>query len=154
MVRQEIETAFWAGDLDYLVCTSTLLQGVNLPAKNRFVLNPTKGQNAPMDSADFWNLAGRAGRLRQEFQGNIFLIDYEFWPRKVLNGPKDITITSAIESALRVRRDELMDTIQTNEKRLRKRQIDLDTAFVRLFSDMKDGVLPRTLTRSGVGGRA
>jgi Helicase conserved C-terminal domain len=154
IVRQEIENAFWAGDLDYLVCTSTLLQGVNLPAKNLFVLNPTKGQNTPIEPADFWNLAGRAGRLRQEFQGNIFLIDYEFWPKKVLSGPKDTTIIPAIESTVKARWNELMDTIQTDERRLRKRQIDLDTAFVRLFSDMKDGVLARTLTRSGIGGRA
>lgn len=154
IVRQEIESAFWAGELDYLVCTSTLLQGVNLPAKNLFMLSPTKGQNTPLGSVDFWNLAGRAGRLRQEFQGNIFLIDYDSWPKKALSGPKDSTITPAIEAAVKTRWDDLIDTIQTDERRLRKRQIDLDAAFVRLFSDMKEGVLTRTLKRAGVDGKA
>src|SRR4030095_7169206 len=68
-LRQEIEFAFSANELKYLVCTSTLLQGVNLPAKNIFMLKPTRGQGKPLESADFWNLAGRAGRLRREFQG-------------------------------------------------------------------------------------
>jgi replicative superfamily II helicase len=73
IVRQQVEAAFSVGDLDYLVCTSTLLQGVNLPAKNIFMLKPTKGQGTALNSTDFWNLSGRAGRLRKEFQGNIFL---------------------------------------------------------------------------------
>ncbi len=152
LARQEIESAFTAGTLDYLVSTSTLLQGVNLPAKNIFMLNPTKGQNRPLESTDFWNLSGRAGRLRREFQGNIFLIDYEHWPKRPLSGPKDANIIPAIETAIKLRHRDLIDTIQSDErKQPRKQQVDLDTAFVRLFVDLKQGVLPRTLQRTGIG---
>jgi hypothetical protein len=152
IARQEIESAFANGSLDYLVSTSTLLQGVNLPAKNIFMLNPTKGQNRPLESADFWNLSGRAGRLRHEFQGNIFLIDYQHWPKRPLSGPKDAHIIPAIETAIKLRQRDLIDTIQSDErKQLRKQQVDLDTAFVRLFIDLKQGVLSRTLQRAGIG---
>lgn len=152
-VRHEVEWAFSRGTLDYLVCTSTLLQGVNLPAKNIFMSNPTKGNNIPLESPDFWNLSGRAGRLRQEFQGNIFLVDYLSWRKKPLGGPKDTKITSAIEATLKARQGELVSTILTEDRtQRRKRQIDLDATFVRLFTDFREGTLTRTLQRSGIQG--
>ena len=64
LVRHAVEAAFEDGTLDFIVCTSTLLQGVNLPARNIFMRNPEKGEK-PMDAVDFWNLAGRAGPPRQ-----------------------------------------------------------------------------------------
>ncbi|MFW8642331.1 helicase-related protein [Rhizobium beringeri] len=87
-LRRAIEAAVSSGEIDYLVCTSTLLQGVNLPAKNIFMFAPEKGRTRALESTDFWNLAGRAGRLKREFQGNIFLIDYDKWKKKPLDGPK------------------------------------------------------------------
>lgn len=75
LLRVEIERLFREGTLKYLVCTSTLLEGVNLPCKNLFVRGPRRGQGNPMSPADFWNLAGRAGRWGMEFQGNIICVD-------------------------------------------------------------------------------
>jgi hypothetical protein len=75
LVRTEIERLFRNGTLKYLVCTSTLLEGVNLPCRNLFARNPKKGNGNPMTAADFWNLAGRAGRWGKEFQGNIVCVD-------------------------------------------------------------------------------
>jgi DEAD/DEAH box helicase/Helicase conserved C-terminal domain len=83
LVRSEIERLFRDGKLRYLVCTSTLLEGVNLPCRNLFARNPKKGNGKPMSAADFWNLAGRAGRWGKEFQGNIVCVDAnrpERWP--------------------------------------------------------------------------
>jgi hypothetical protein len=83
LVRTEIERLFRNGTLTYLVCTSTLLEGVNLPCRNLFARNPKKGNGNPMSAADFWNLAGRAGRWGKEFQGNIVCVDAsrpERWP--------------------------------------------------------------------------
>jgi hypothetical protein len=82
-VRAEIERLFGSGKIKFLVCTSTLLEGVNLPCKTIFVRNPQKGRGNPMSEADFWNLAGRAGRWGKEFQGNIVCIDTndpKLWP--------------------------------------------------------------------------
>ena len=49
----------------YLVCTSTLLEGVNLPAKSIIIRKPTRGQGNPLNQNDFWNLAGRDVYKRQ-----------------------------------------------------------------------------------------
>lgn len=75
IVRTEIERCFNNGHIKYLICTSTLIEGVNLPCRNIFIRGPNKGRRNPMNEADFWNLAGRAGRWGREFQGNIVCID-------------------------------------------------------------------------------
>jgi hypothetical protein len=83
IVRAQIEKLFRLGVIRYLVCTSTLLEGVNLPCRNLFARGPKKGNKRPMSPADFWNLAGRAGRWGKEFQGNIVCIDTtkeSLWP--------------------------------------------------------------------------
>ena len=83
LVRTEVEKLFRDGLLSYLVCTSTLLEGVNLPCQTLFVLGPERGRGNKMTAADFWNLAGRAGRWGQEFAGNIVCIDTakeDKWP--------------------------------------------------------------------------
>lgn len=75
IIRSEVERLFGEGKLLYLVCTSTLLEGVNLPCRTIFMRNPKKGRGNPLSEPDFWNLAGRAGRWGKEFQGNVVCID-------------------------------------------------------------------------------
>lgn len=72
-IRGQVESLFVNGDLDYIFCTSTLLEGVNLPAKNIFILNNAIGLSK-FSHIDFWNLAGRAGRLSKEMSGNIICV--------------------------------------------------------------------------------
>lgn len=79
IVRTRIEHLASLGKLQYICCTSTLLQGVNLPAKHILIDRPRKGQTKPMGRADFLNLAGRAGRLLKEFQGNVWCLRPESW---------------------------------------------------------------------------
>lgn len=79
LIRQEIERLFSEGKIKYLVCTATLLEGVNLPAKSIFIRKPTRGRNNPLNQNDFWNLAGRAGRWGKEFSGNIVCIEPTDW---------------------------------------------------------------------------
>lgn len=75
ILKSEIENLFRSGRIRYLVCTSTLIEGVNTACRNIFVRGPQKGRGRPMTEMDFWNLAGRAGRWGKEFEGNIFCID-------------------------------------------------------------------------------
>lgn len=72
-LRKQIEELFKRGKIKYLFTTSTLLQGVNLPAKNLFILSDKIGL-ANLNELDFRNLAGRAGRLARELYGNLFVI--------------------------------------------------------------------------------
>lgn len=102
VVRAEIERLFKAGLIKYLVCTSTLLEGVNLPCRNIFVRGPEKGKNSPMTPGDFWNLAGRAGRWGQEFQGNIICVDTDregVWQEVPISRRKQV-ISRAIDPVL------------------------------------------------------
>jgi superfamily II DNA or RNA helicase len=39
LIREKVERLFEKGFIDYLFSTSTLLEGVNLPAKNIFILS-------------------------------------------------------------------------------------------------------------------
>jgi superfamily II RNA helicase len=75
LIRTEIERLFRANKIKYLICTSTLIEGVNMPCQSIFVRGPQKGRGIPMTASDFWNLAGRAGRWGKEFQGNVVCVD-------------------------------------------------------------------------------
>jgi hypothetical protein len=151
LVRKAIEDAFATGQLQFLVTTSTLLYGVNLPAQNLFLHNPQKGQNQPISSSDFWNLAGRAGRLGKEFTGNIFLIDYGDWLSDPLSGDKEQVVKPAIEEHIVDRLGELVDYINDPSRVPdREKQDELENTFVKLVRDKFDGKLDATLDRVGL----
>lgn len=75
LIRTEIEKLFSQGVVRYLICTSTLIEGVNMSCRSIFLRGPKKGRGNNMSADDFWNLAGRAGRWGREFQGNIVCVD-------------------------------------------------------------------------------
>ncbi|WP_154146203.1 DEAD/DEAH box helicase [Ewingella americana] len=75
IVKSEIERLFSLNKIKYLICTSTLVEGVNMSCKNIFIRGPKKGRGTLMNAEDFWNLAGRAGRWGKEFQGNVICVD-------------------------------------------------------------------------------
>jgi superfamily II DNA/RNA helicase len=86
LLRSEIERLFKSGKIRFLVCTSTLIEGVNLSCRMIVLRGPRKGKTQPMLAHDFWNLAGRAGRWGDEFQGTIVCIDphnESAWPNGV-----------------------------------------------------------------------
>jgi hypothetical protein len=145
-VRQAVEQAVADGDVDYLVCTTTLLQGVNLPAKNLFLCKPEKGDHQPLESVDFWNLAGRAGRLLKEFQGNIFLIDYPNWRKKPLEQPREAPVVPAIEDGILQRRRDLLRAIEHSGPE-REGGGPVDAVFNRLFNEHLNGALDDMLAR-------
>lgn len=122
----------------------------NLPAKNIFMCAPEKGRTRPLESTDFWNLSGRAGRLQREFQGSIFLIDYASWKKKPLDGPKDVVVAPAIEKSVKEHEAQLLTVITDKNVGKRSEGEVLETAFGRLFSDHKKGELAMTLGRLGI----
>lgn len=86
LIRMEVERLFRIGKIKFLACTSTLIEGVNLSCRTIVVRGPRKGKGNPMEPHDFWNLAGRAGRWGNEFQGNIICIEPSnktAWPTSV-----------------------------------------------------------------------
>lgn len=86
LIRLEVERLFRSGAIRFLVCTSTLIEGVNISCRTIVLRGPRKGKGHPMAPHDFWNLAGRAGRWGDEFQGNIVCIEprnKSVWPNGV-----------------------------------------------------------------------
>lgn len=57
-----------------LICTSTLLEGVNTTAKNIIITKPNRSYDKTFDAFDFYNLVGRTGRLYQHYLGYAYYI--------------------------------------------------------------------------------
>lgn len=72
-IRMRIEEVFSHGKINTLFCTSTLVEGVNLPADNLFITNFRNGRSK-MTAVDFRNLVGRVGRIKYNLYGNVFLV--------------------------------------------------------------------------------
>lgn len=72
-IRMRIEDLFREKKITTIFCTSTLVEGVNLPADNLYITNFRNGR-AKMTPVDFRNLIGRAGRIRFNLYGNVFLV--------------------------------------------------------------------------------
>jgi superfamily II DNA or RNA helicase len=112
VLREAIENAFRLGKLEYLACTTTLFQGVNLPARNVFIHTPTRGNKGEiLDEAALWNFAGRAGRLGEETVGNVFLIDYDTWPVQKLDDRKPFPLAIAFKATLTEDFDGVIETL-------------------------------------------
>lgn len=72
-IRMRIEDLFREGDIKTVFCTSTLVEGINLPADNLFVTSYKNGLSN-MNPVDFRNLIGRVGRIKYNLYGNVFLV--------------------------------------------------------------------------------
>lgn len=137
-IRNEIENLFKSGDISFLVCTSTLVEGVNLPAKSIYIRGPKKGKNNPMSEIDFWNLAGRAGRQGKEFQGNIICLDATdetVWKNGTPFERKKYLIKGSIDSIVETKPQELINYISSkNETVSKDPQLDYSyTYFLSAF---------------------
>ena len=87
VIRTMIEDLAREGEVQFVVCTSTLAEGINLPAKNLFLTNPTqvtgRGEtNLRLENVKLDNITGRAGRMLEHFAGNVFLINHDDWKYK------------------------------------------------------------------------
>ncbi len=71
-IKYRIEKAFINGKIKVIFCTSTLLEGVNLPADNLIITSYKNGKDK-LTSVGFKNLIGRVGRLEYSMFGNVFL---------------------------------------------------------------------------------
>jgi replicative superfamily II helicase len=72
-IRMRIEDLFRRGLIKTMFCTSTLVEGVNLPADNLFITNYKSGRTK-MTPVDFKNLIGRVGRIEYNLYGNVYLV--------------------------------------------------------------------------------
>jgi len=71
-IAQKCVKLFNDGKIKYLICTSTLIEGVNTKAKN-VIIYDNKIARAKFDYFTFNNICGRSGRMFSHFIGNVFL---------------------------------------------------------------------------------
>lgn len=76
-VRALMEWLFEENELNFLVATTTIAQGVNFPITGIVMAShqyPSERGPTDMPPEDFWNIAGRAGRVGQESLGVVALV--------------------------------------------------------------------------------
>lgn len=112
-IREMIELLFQKKKIDNIFCTSTLLEGVNLPAKNIFILSNAIGLSK-FSNIDFWNLAGRAGRLAEDLSGNIICLRITDKKNRWDNPKNDLQIVK--EKSIK----EVTSVLMTNKKKFYK----------------------------------
>lgn len=106
---------FNSGALRYLVCTSTLIEGVNTSAQNVLVLDSVLNRH-PLDYFTFSNIRGRAGRMFRHFVGRVFLFGKSPEPTQTTI---DIPIVSQSTRASPAALLQLPDDELSNEARKR-----------------------------------
>jgi hypothetical protein len=75
-IAQFIVRAFNDKLLKFLVCTSTLIEGVNTVTKNVIIYqNKIGGVKRDIDYFTYSNIKGRAGRMFSHFDGHVFVFD-------------------------------------------------------------------------------
>jgi hypothetical protein len=127
--------AFRERRLRFLICTSSLIEGVNTPAKNVVVFDKKIG-NTNFDFFDFGNIRGRSGRMSVHHIGRVYLFHHK--PDEQLPDV-DIPALSQPDDApssmlLGLERDELTDTSRR-----------------RLDALLEESTLPEDVLRSNIG---
>ncbi len=80
-IRLAIEHAMRSAKIRFVVCTSTLAQGVNLPIRYLIVSGVRQNKDR-IKVRDFQNLAGRAGRAGMHTEGTILFSDPQIYDGK------------------------------------------------------------------------
>lgn len=73
-VRRLMEWLFEEAELKFLVATTTIAQGVNFPVTGVVMASHQYPWGEDMPPEDFWNIAGRAGRIGQANLGVVALV--------------------------------------------------------------------------------
>ncbi|WP_404334696.1 DEAD/DEAH box helicase [Sphingomonas sp. MMS12-HWE2-04] len=73
-IQQYMVRAFEERRIQFLVCTSTIIEGVNTVAEN-VVIFDRRLNNTTIDDFTFRNIAGRAGRMNRYFIGKVYVLE-------------------------------------------------------------------------------
>jgi POLQ-like helicase len=149
-IRLAVEHAMKDGDAKFIVCTSTLAQGVNLPIKYLIVTSVYQGSEE-IKVRDFHNLIGRAGRAGMHVEGTILFADPKIydgksnekdwwrWPQaqKLLNYENSEPVASSIQR--------LFDPFKSKNGKRAVAQIDL-VKLANWYVDDKAGLQDALVT--------
>lgn len=119
-IAQFMVKAFNEKSIHTLICTSTLIEGVNTNAKNVVITDHKAGQEK-YDYFTFNNIKGRSGRMLVHFVGRVFI--FQSPPKKelpiidipIISQPDDLSDTLVVQI-------EKADRVPNTEKRFREIQ--------------------------------
>ncbi len=158
-VRSYVKQLFETKKIVHLACTSTLLEGVNLPAKNLVVYSPYKGPRR-MDKLSFRNLVGRAGRLQMDYYGKIYCINVKEWdPKEEMFDDKLETIESSTITTLSKHAKDLIEFLSNSALKpkdvvasmatslLMKQIMDPHRDFLSRFQKLHEGITQEVIEK-------
>lgn len=113
MIRGEIEYLFQEKKIRTISCTSTLMEGVNLPADKVFLIQPKK-DTTPLTNFEFGNIIGRAGRIGESLVGMVVCVQdrEDSWAEEYYENEPQTEIEPAITKVLSRPLDEVIKAIQ------------------------------------------
>jgi len=117
VAREEIEELFDNEEIEAIASTSTLLQGVNLPAEKMYIFDPSKGDERVLSDHEFENLLGRVGRVGEKMYGTVYYIDREDeeWGDERIGKSTNKEVTSATKKAISENKSELMENVDIGD---------------------------------------
>ena len=121
--------------LNFLICTSTLIEGVNTKAKNVIVYDNEIAQKK-IDFFTFNNIKGRSGRMYEHFVGRVFLFNPPPQEQLPLVDIPIVTQDSEVPDSLLIQMDSEDLTEESKE---------------RLDEYTSDGILPIYILRQNSG---
>ncbi|PGQ49756.1 DEAD/DEAH box helicase [Bacillus thuringiensis] len=111
-VREALEDYYAKGFIQIMVCTTTLVEGVNFPIQNFIHTGKKYKKQRTLSPGDFKNIVGRAGRAYQSTFGQIIYID--FYGNIIDEHLKYETYINNVESSI-LADEELFDSIEEME---------------------------------------
>lgn len=125
-IRQLIELLMEQGKLQALVATTTIAQGINFPV-SAVIMGSYKyhrnRETVTMPTRDFWNLAGRVGRLGQQSMGWVGMVSRNDKDRReiaeyVNEASKDLLsqLENAIEIAIQNENEDFSRWLYKDER--------------------------------------
>ena len=132
IIRLYIENIYSKySEFNFIITTSTLLEGVNIPADKIFLLSPKKGMDY-LSPAQFKNLIGRVCRFKEVFnyeKGDLRMLEPEIY---VVNGsyaPKNFALLSFYKNRVNARlviEDEVENPLLENSTKKEKTESVLE----------------------------
>lgn len=93
-IQQEMIKLFNSGSIRVLLCTSTIIEGVNTSAKN-VIIYDRRNANPVVSMFTYKNIQGRAGRMGRYFVGNVHCLEKR--PAES-DDDSDVVVASGVQS--------------------------------------------------------
>ncbi|MBR3839607.1 MAG: DEAD/DEAH box helicase [Erysipelotrichales bacterium] len=131
-IQNEMINLFNKGNVDLILSTTSITEGVNTNAKNLIFYGNKKGRKS-LKVFDVKNIIGRAGRYYHHFVGNIYIFDKEIEEKNNLASTEKldfITFTDKPISVEDIDNTDVNDLIGRNKQLKESRQTKIEQSSI------------------------